>query len=226
MRNQNSLFITFCLSLTAGLLCVFAIFVGYFNGHEQYEMRLGNLEKQVEKERFNYALLNYQLKDFQQTVAQVLPENKKLADNYALKNLASAVRVPASAENLELSASLFEHGKKNFNEAHYDKAIADFQKLTVDFPLSVHNVEAHFFIAESYYLKKDYKSSLSQIDDMVLQFPDNDLTGFILLRMGQISEANNQQEEASEVYKTVMKNFKNETLNKQAQKLAQSLEFK
>lgn len=226
MKNQNSLFIAFCLSLTAGLVFVYAMFVGYFDGHDQYEMRLSHLQKQVEKERFNYALLNDQLKDFQQSVAQALPEDKKIASNYKLQNLASVVRVPASVESIDLSSSLFEHAKKNFNEAHYEKAIADFKRLTDTYPLSAHNVEARFFIAESYFLKKDYKNSLSQIDEMVLQYPDNDLTGFILLRMGQISEVNNQTEEASEIYKTVMKNFKNETLHAQAQKLAKGVEFK
>jgi hypothetical protein len=42
--------------------------------------------------------------------------------------------------------------------------------------------------------------------------------------MGQISEMNSQTEEAAEIYKTVSKNFKNENLQKQARKLAQSVE--
>ncbi|MBV2169181.1 MAG: hypothetical protein KUL82_10795, partial [Bdellovibrio sp.] len=75
------------------------------------------------------------------------------------------------------------------------------------------------------FLKKDFRSSLSEIDTMVTQYPQHDLTGFILLRMGQISELNNQTEEASEIYKTVFKNFKNEDLKKQAKKLAQSVEY-
>lgn len=226
MKNQSSLFVVFCLCLTAGLLSVYAIFVGYFNGHQQYEMRLTALQKQVDKEKFDNSLLTYQLKDFQQTVAQVLPDNKKLQAKYDLKNLASSVRAPASDEALDLSPVLFEKGKKFFNSQSYDKAIQQFNALTDKYPLSSHAVEAKFFIAESYFLKKDFKSCLQEIDSMVSQYPDNDLTGFILLRMGQISEANNQVEEASEVYKTVAKNFKNEKLKEQARKLAQSVEYK
>ena len=92
MKNQNSIFIVFCLCLTIGLVAAYGGFVSYFNGHQEYEMRLSLMEKQVEKERFNNSLLTYQLKDFQQTVAQALPDNKKLQAKYELKNLASAVR--------------------------------------------------------------------------------------------------------------------------------------
>nr|BFD59727.1 hypothetical protein CKG001_18340 [Bdellovibrio sp. CKG001] len=202
----------------------YAVLVGHFNGHEEYEMRLANLQKQVEKEKFNNSLLSYQLKDFQQTVAQVLPDNKTLQAKYELKNLAAVVRAPASEDSLDLSGALYEKGKRYFNGQEYDRAIREFNKLIETYPLSQHNVEARFFIAESYFLKKDYRSSLGQIDEMVTQYPQHDLTGFILLRMGQISEMNSQTEEAAEIYKTVAKNFKNENLKKQARKLAQSVE--
>lgn len=227
MKNQNSLFVVFCLCLTVGLLCVYIVFSGYFNGHQEYEIRLMALQKQVESEKFNNSLLNYQLKDFQQTVAQVLPDNKTLQAKYEIKNLASSVRLPASDdEGVDLSPALFEKGKKFFSSESYDKAIQSFNSLVEKYPLSNHSVEAHFFIAESYFLKKDFKSCLREIDNMVSQYPDNDLTGFILLRMGQISEFNNQTEEAAEVYQAVQKKFKNDKLKEQARKLAQSIEYK
>lgn len=225
MKNQNAVFLIFSLSLTVGLVTAYSLFVGYFNGHEQYEARLSLLEKQVQKERLNNSLLTYQIKDFQQTVAQVLPENKKLQAHYQMKNLAAVVRVPASEEAVDLSGVLFAKGKRYFNGHEYDKAIREFSQLIEKYPLSSHGVEARFLIAESYFLKKDFRSSLSEIDEMVTQYPQHELTGFILLRMGQISEFNNQSDEASEIYKTVAKNFKNEELKKQARKLAQSVEY-
>ncbi|MGE5085454.1 MAG: tetratricopeptide repeat protein [Bacillota bacterium] len=226
MKNQNSLFVVFCLCLTIGLVAVYGVFINYFNGHQEYELRLSLMEKQVEKERFSNSLLTYQLKDFQQTVAQALPDNKTLQAKYDLKGLASAVRSPASESAIDLSAVLFERGKKSFAGHNYDQAIKEFSDLLEKYPLTSHVVEANFFIAESYFLKKDFRNCLSVIDSMVTQYPDNDLTGFILLRMGQISEYNNQVDEASEVYNSVLKSFKNEDLKKQARKLAASVEYK
>ena len=136
------------------------------------------------------------------------------------------MRTPASDEALDLSPALYERAKKNFKSKNYDKAIEEFYKLLNQYPLSLYSIEARFFIAESYFLKKDYRSSIEEIEQMVTQFPHHDLTGFILLRLGQISESNNQVEEASEIYKMVTENFKNEDLRKQAKKMIQNIEIK
>lgn len=226
MRKQSSFFVVFCLCLTLGLVSVYALFVGYFNGHKQYEQSIAQLREQIDKEKLDNSLLSHQLKDFQQTVAQVLPDEKKLQANYELQTLASVIRAPASIGGLELSGVYYEKGKKFFAEKNYDKAIQQFYDLLEKYPLSKHCVEARFFIAESFYLKKDFRNSLSEIDKMVSHYPHHDLTGFILLRMGQISELNNQAEEASEIYKTVLGNFKNETLKKQAKTLVENIVFK
>lgn len=225
MRNQGSIFLIFCLCLTVGLVSAYTLFVQHFNGSQQYKVQLTHMERDIEKEKFNNALLAYQLKDFQQTVAQLLPDNKTLQARMDLQNLASTVRAPASEDKIDLSSVLFERGKKFFQEKDYNKAIREFSKITETYPLSAFGVESRFLTAESYFLKKDYKSSLQYIDEMVTLYPDHELTGFILLRMGQMSEINNQYDEASEIYRTVIKNFKNEGLRAQAKKLAKSLEY-
>lgn len=225
MKNQNSVFLVFILSLTTCLLGAYAIFLKHFDGRTMYQARLMTLQKALKKEKFNNSILAYQLKDMQLTVAQVLPERAKLGNDYALKNFAAAVRMPASDEALDLSPALYERAKKNFKKRNYDKAIEEFYKLLNKYPLSQYSVEARFFIAESYFLKNDYRNSLEEIDQMVTQFPHHDLTGFILLRMGQISESNNQMEEASEIYRMVMENFRNDDLKKQAKKLVQNIEI-
>lgn len=226
MKSQSSIFLVFCLSLTVFFGGVFTVFTAHFNGHEMYEKRIQSLEHKVAQAEFERTLVDNQLKDFQQSVAQIFPDNKKLQAHYQMNNLAAVVRAPASVQPLDLSAVLFERGKKYFGSQDYDKAIKEFNRLMSDYPLSPHTVESRFFVAESFFLKKDFKNSLSQIDEMVTQYPDNELTGYILLRMGQISEANNQIEEASEIYQTVMKNFKNDNLISQAKKLSKNVEYK
>lgn len=223
MKKQSTFFIIFCLSLTLAFMCVYNVFVGYFDGHKAYEIQLSNLQNIVEKEKLKSTLLSYQLKDFQQAVAQLLPPNEKLQSNFGLQNLASALRTPASEESLDLSSAIFERGMKFFNSRNYEKAIEQFHNLIERYPLSKNEVEARFFSAESNFLKKDYKSCLEEIDIMVAQYPDNDLTGFILLRMGQISDQNNQPDEAKEIYKAAWKNFKNEKIRKQAFDLLQGV---
>jgi TolA-binding protein len=202
------------------MMGVYATFIGHFNGKKEYELRLTSKQHEIDQERFQKTLLTYQLKDFQQSVAQLMPDEKQLVAKYDLKTFSSSLRAPASESALDLSGVLFEKGKGYFNNQQYDRAIKEFNGLLDKYPLSRYSVESQFFVAESYFLKKDFRSSLDRIDDMVTQYPSHDLTGFILLRMGQISEMNNQADEASEIYNTVLKNFQNEILKKQAAQLA------
>lgn len=220
MKSNNSLFIIVCLCITIGMMGVYATFIGHFNGKKEYEMRLTAKQQEIEQERFQKSLLTYQLKDFQQSVAQLMPDEKQLTAKYDLKTFSSSLRAPASETALDLSGVIFEKGKGFFNNHQYDRAIKEFNGLLEKYPLSRYSVESQFFVAESYFLKKDFRNSLERIDEMVTQYPGHDLTGFILLRMGQISEMNNQADEATEIYNTVLKNFKNETLKKQAAQLA------
>lgn len=224
MKKQSSFFVIFCLCLALGLMSVYNLFVSYFDGHQQFQRQLIVLEEKVEKEKLKNSLLSYQIKDFQQTVAQALPDKKEMLAKNELQNFASVVRIPASEDQIDLSSVLFEKGMKFYNNRNYDKAINQFHEMVEKYPLSPHNVEAHFFSAESYFQQKEYKNCLTEVDLMLSQYPDNDLTGFILLRMGRISELNNQPEEAREIYKVVSLNFKNDKLVKQAQGLLQGVQ--
>jgi TolA-binding protein len=222
MKSANSLFLIVCLSITVALLWGYNEFTAYFNQGSEYQVQVQQLKEKLEKEEFRNALLRNQLVDFQQSVAAVLPASSQIKDdvaNYDLKNFSSSLRVPASVSQIDLSGTLFEKGKKLFKEQKYEKSIKEFRKVLEEYPLSRYKIESHFFMAEAFFLQKDYKNSLDLIDQMVVQYPDNDLTGFIMLRMGQISELNNRLEEASEVYKTVQGHFKNEQLRRQASTL-------
>jgi TolA-binding protein len=226
-RVSNSLFVIVCLSITVGLLLGYNEFANYFNLGKEYQVQVYKLRQQIEKEEFKNTLLQNQLVDFKQSVAVVLPPNSEIKNqvaNYELKNFASGLRVPASEAQLDLSGMLFEKGKKLFKEQKYEKSIKEFRKVVDEYPLSRYKVESHFFMAEAFFLQKDYKNSLDLIDQMLHQYPDNDLTGFVMLRMGQISELNNFLEEAAEVYRTVQSHFKNEQLRAQAHKLSEGLQ--
>lgn len=226
-RVSNSLFAIVCLSITVGLLLGYNEFTSYFSQGKEFQVQVQQLKKRVEREEFKYALLQNQLADFKQSVAAVLPPNSAIRNEvagYEVRNFASALRVPASEVQIDLSGVHFEKGKKLFKEQKYEKAIKEFRRVLDEFPLSRFKVESHFFIAEAYFLQKDYKNSLDMIDQMLQQYPDNDLTGFVMLRMGQISELNNRLEEASEVYKTVESHFNNEQLKNQAHKLSEGIQ--
>lgn len=227
MKIPKSLFLIFSLSLTSGLILVYAFFSNYFNRRPEVLIELEQLRAKMDKEQFEKNLLAYRLKDFQQNVALVLPkesstlkeQQKKLA-----KNLDLALREPSSIPNLNLSSVIYESMKAEFKKKDFEKAIEKSAELLDKYPVSSYTVEAYFFKAESYFNLKNFKKCSDVIDLMVEQFPEHDLTGFILLRLGQIHELNNQNIEAKEIYITVADEFKNPALRSQALTMAKSLE--
>jgi tol-pal system protein YbgF len=224
MRSSNHIFFTFCLTLTTGILWAYFIFAGYFNSGWEYKQEAQTLQENLDDSRFQVALLQHQMRDLEQTVASVLP-TQKLAKNKTFDNLMLTLRAPASIPSLDLSSVILEKGKKYFADGKFTQAGEEFQKLKEQYPSSAYQVQARFFLAESLFLQREFKKCVEVIDDMISQYPDHELTGFILLRLGQISMHNNQTEEAQEIYRTVLNNFPQKPLKEQAQILLKSLEI-
>ena len=219
MRNQAAFFIIFSLIVTVFVVGGYGVFQRHFGQGTEHLARIEKLEKDVAKEKFRNVLLGHQIKDMQQSVAELLPEARQIVDSPDLKNLSDALRAPASESSLDLSGVLFERAKGAFADKRFDEGIRTFRELLDKYPLSRHVVEARFFIVESYFLKRDYKSALVVIEEMMTLYPENDLTGYAMLRMGQISEFNNQLDEAREIYATVQRSFSNSRLQEQSRAL-------
>ncbi len=225
MRTPTSLFITMSLVFTAAWLVVYNIFVTHFKNDRVFQAEIKSLNRLLENKDIQAETLSFQLLDIQQSVAQMMPANKDIVDQ-RLKNFASAVRVPASEDKLDLSGVLFEKARVSFLNKKYDSSIQQFKDLLEKYPASRFTVESQFLLGESYFLKKDFKNSLLVIDEMVNLYPDNDLTGYALIRLGQMSEINNQHDEAKEIYNMVNEQFSSNGLKLQAQNLIQNLESK
>lgn len=227
MKSRQGFFLVFCLSLVAGLLWSYSTFIGYFGEHSDDKYLAENYARKLQRERFEKELAEARLRDLSQEVAAVLPaaSDKKLAAaGYDLRNLASTVREPA-AVRLDLSAVQMESAKRLFSEKNYREAANGFEKVIRDYPASPQAVESYFLLAESSFLLREERKVVEIADLMVSQYPDNELTGFVLLRLGQINERNNRAEEAAEIYRLVGRNFKNTALVEQAGRLAKALEI-
>ena len=199
-------------------------FSGYFNSGWELKREAKILQEKLEDSEFRASLLQHQMKDLEQTVASEISK-EKLNRSETFRDLGLNLRAPASIEQLDFSAVILERGKKYFSSGKYEVAGKEFEKLKNQFPASAFQIQARFFLAESLYLQRDFKKCTEVIDEMVLQYPDHELTGFILLRLGQISEHNNQIEEAQEIYRTVATHFSQKPLKDQALTLLKSLEI-
>lgn len=226
MGNYSFLFVS--TVITFAFLQAFSFFRFHFSGLENYKAQVKTLKKDLKEEKLRIEILGYEMTDFKQSVAEVIPKvhHKKLNldHSYQTRRLASLVSRP-QFQNLELSSSLFEEGKGLFRKKKYEAALKKLKRVVEDYPFSKHRLEAYFLIAESQYLLNEYNPCLDSIDLMLTHFPSSELTGYILLRMGHIFERKERSEDAAEVYRTVIRSFKDPGLKRQAKLLLRPLEL-
>lgn len=208
--SANLLFSVFCLALAAALAHSYSLFTAYFSPERDLVRKVAELESNVEREALKRSLAEARLQDYRFQVAAVLPKN-----NPGMRAIASVSVEPT--KQMDLSGLLLERGKAAFNQKDYSAAIAAFRELVEKYPTSPHVTMSHFFLAESYVLISKPEDALDEIQFMMKHFPEDEKTGFIMLRMGQILEDRERYAEAAEVYRTIQREFaSNYALKKQA----------
>jgi TolA-binding protein len=202
----------------------------YFNPLDAYKERVAKLEESVKAEKFKHLLTSYEFHDFRAHVGTILPnaikEKGPGEKAYPLRSLASVVQrrtnevlVVARAKNI------FEQGKTYFRQKNYELAAQQFQLVVKDHPYSAHVAEALFLLVESYYLTRQFENCVMAANKMIDVYPEFELTGYAMLRLGKVYEYQERHEEAIEIYKTVMKAFPSRDIASQANNSLRSVEL-
>lgn len=229
--KQQYLFLFTCLAIVAGLMQSYYIFKDYFSPVREYQLKISQQEREVERQKLQMALLESQFIDYRTEVAGLIPSFESLQKNNpeqsALRGLASVSQQPVDAltDSLDLSNGILNQAKADFKKGNYKSSILELNKLISKYPTSPAIVEGYFFLAESYYLNGQSQECMDIVDRMMVHYPEHELTGYIMLRMGQVLAARNRTEDAQEVFAVIESKFaKQKDLVGQAKRLAQSLD--
>ena len=96
--------------------------------------------------------------------------------------------------------------------------------MKISNPMSPNLISVYFMLAESYYQNNEIESCLSIAQQMTQIFPDQEKTGFVLLRVGLLLKEKNRIEEARNMFSLVAHAFPDEkNLKVQSEKLMASL---
>ena len=222
MRSQG-IFLVFILSLTLALQYSYGIFREHYSDEKELVKQVTRLREDGERETLKQALLENQLENLKGEVLHSFGEKKSLA--WSEKLWWQGLRAPASAPPVLARASvLLDAAKVLFRERKYADAGVKLRHLIQDFPTSKDIVEAHFLLAESLFLSGQSEASLDLIDQMMLRYPESEMTGFIMLRMGQILEKRNRPGDAREIYEIVLRQFSSSReIHSQAESLVKGL---
>jgi len=113
------------------------------------QMRFNDIDRKVSAIENNIFESHSQLSNLKQSTAEV---SRRLEQKLANDEEAAHIR------KLQLE-KLFEIAMGDFNAGRYDLAIGGFRDLAAQFPESAEAPEAEYWIAESYYAKRDYEAA-------------------------------------------------------------------
>lgn len=205
MKTQ-ALFLILVLCLTLGLSWTFRAFENHYSDRHELVDNLKSMKASVERKELQKDLLENQIEDLQAQVFKHLGE-KKLAD-WGDRQWMNSLRSPASVPSLEIQSDrLMATAKKHFAGQNYHETILALKEVIQKYPASKDIIEAHFLMAESLYVSGQTESCLDMVDQMMQRYPESELTGFIMLRMGQILEKKKRKSEADEVYQAIIRGF-------------------
>lgn len=208
------------LILTSGILLVSGEARVFLSDSKILELEVQGLKRDMKTADLQKSLVEEQLWDYQQSVASLLGDSQHRPQNWAQMNLLTQVRSPASVEGFDRSGELMASAKENFNRGEYSKAAEGFSQLLGQYPVSPAALEARFLRAESLYLAGRTDQCVEQIQEMITQFPDHPMTGFLMLRLGQILRQRNRNAEAVEILQMIRRGFpQEETLQREAKSL-------
>jgi TolA-binding protein len=227
---RNGPFLIFCLALFSMFACGHLWFRARMASDDRvWTLRVAKLERDVGQFRLAAELARYELMDWRQHVATLIPSALEGARDdgtaFPLRTMASiAAGDVESRLEIEPATSQFERAKSAFRENRFEVASEGFKALLETFPSTRYGVEARFLLSEAQFQKKDYDGAVDTIEGLVAHFPESEMTGFALLRLGQIFEIQDRREDAAEVYRAVLKTYTNADLIAQSGRLLRAAE--
>ncbi|OQW48603.1 MAG: hypothetical protein A4S09_04180 [Proteobacteria bacterium SG_bin7] len=221
--------LVFCLVLVVGYLEMYRGFQFYFSGTDKLKVQVKELKEKAKQNELNLALSKFQFEDFRQEVATHLPavekQIKSQENSFTVRNIASIAQIPSEKMKLERAASMFEKGKKFFREKNFYRANKTFSSLLKKYPESLHSVESYFFLVEGLFQLREFEECVLSVETMMTHYPENELTGFSLLRLGKVYEAQERLEDAAEVYRTIRHNYSSSELKQQAEVFLKAIQL-
>lgn len=216
---KASVLLIFSLVMTVLWTMVFSAARWEYSGVKQYQVEAAHYQKLLKQQELKTALAEIQMSEFRERVATLMPGKipQNTEKHYPLRMLASSVRKNNPyLMNLVTAKNLMEKGKRDFRNGEFGKSAQSFKTVISHYSYSPDVVEAYFLYSEGLYQTRNFELCAQTIQTMIELFPDSELTGFAMLRLGRIFETQKRSSEALDIYKTVVRSFPQRDLASQA----------
>ncbi len=211
---NTNVFVVFTLSLTLAFSYFYTELREFYSPTKGLRAEVHALEHKVQEEKFKQLVLSYEFFDFRDYVATLLPKairekgGEETEKSYPLRSLASVVQKQTNEKlSVEKAKMIFESAKKLFRDQKFEDASKSLTALIKNHPYSAYLPEAMFLLVESHFQLRQYDRCIPWVNQMIEIYPENELTGYAMVRLGKIFEHQDRHEEAMDIYKTIIKSF-------------------
>lgn len=214
-------FLSLCLLMTLLWMQFYAAVRETFNGNSELKSEIHHLRAELKTEKLNADLEAEEFLEFRQHVATLMPnvlrQKGQGEEGYVFRSLASTIsKADSSKLRATIAKTLFEKGKEHYRKKEFAKANRAFKQIVDKFGYTPYVTEAYFLMAEGYYQSDEMEECTHVIQQMIELFPAHELTGFAMVRLGRIYETQNRNEEAVDIYRTVLRSFPQRDVASQA----------
>ena len=214
-------FVSFSLMMTVMWMQFYASTRETYNGISEYKAQIHHLQDEAQAHEVETLLQAEHFLEFRQTVATLMPDvirDKGMGeDGYPYRSLASIItKSQANEIRKTLAKTLFEKGQEHYRKREFAQANRAFKQVINKFGFSTKVPESYFLMAEGYFQTEELEECTDVIQQMIELFPGHELTGFAMVRLGRIYEMQNRNEDAVDIYKTVLRSFPQRDVASQA----------
>lgn len=223
-------FLSLILTLTVIWMQIYARSREIFNGVSEYKSEISRLKAAQENENLEFAMQREQFIEFRQSVAALMPgvlrEKGLDKEGYPFRSLASTIaRSESEQVRTAIAKTLFERGKLHFRNEEFEKASRVFRQVIDRYGFSPYVAESYFLLTESQFKLNQLEECITVVQQMVELFPQHELTGFAMVRLGRIYEIQKRNDEAIDIYKTVLRSFPQRDVASQAKASLKSVDL-
>lgn len=228
-RLSPALFSSVILLICLGLIGLRAAVSRDDTEAQALRNRIAAVEKEVAEARFRERLALEENRETRDVIASQIPEVLKGlpvdSKSYQIRTVASVVNSSAKHLKIERASSLLERAKEEFRLRNFEESNLRLETLLKTYPDSLHGPEARFLLVEGYFQSKDFEACIEIVEQMIRLYPESELTGFALLRLGKIYEGRDRIEDAAEIYRSISVNFTQAELKRQAETSLKAVEL-
>ena len=228
---QRSSFAAYILLLTLAWMQVYGAVRQTFGDEARARVEARHLRDQVRALKVARSLDREALLEFRQNVATLMPDALRTLGRgragYPVRALASVVSpgVIDDSTRAIIAQTLFERGKKLFEQKKYADSNKVFEQMTQRYSYTSYVIESYFLLAEGQYQIGELQSAVLTINHMIELFPQDEMSGFAMVRLGHIFQERNHNDQAVDVYKTVMRTFPQRDVAAQAKASLRGVEL-